>query len=177
MENNLMKNQHVDIEKMSDSEFLSWLYLERDREESIRNKPGWTIWALGAALISILYFIYSFLEENINNIELEKAIICSSAFLAVILYLSPFHSLLKVKRALDYKRFRELKDEAPFFYPFCVILVSITYSILIHKLDSDIIDKNDIILIFLWLLLAVLYGIGINNVSKYYHEIAPALGG
>ncbi len=32
------EKQYANVESMTDSEFLSWLYQERDREESIRDK-------------------------------------------------------------------------------------------------------------------------------------------
>jgi hypothetical protein len=167
-----MEKKYVNIEKMSDSEFLSWLYLERDREESIHNNPGWTNWALVAALISIICFMYSILLDNRNNINLYKSIVCSSLFIALFINFIPILSLFKVKRAIDIKRIRELKDEAPILYPLYVIFVSTIYFIIIIFNESSIFNA---IHCFPWIILASIYLIGLFNVVINRHKIAPAL--
>lgn len=167
-----MEKRYVNIEKMSDSEFLSWLYLERDREESIRNKPGWTNWALVAALISIICFTYSILLDNRHNVNLYKSIVCSSCFIALLICLTPWLSFIKVRRAIDIKRIRELKDEAPILYSSYVVVVSIIYFIIIINNESSVFDA---IHCFPWIILAFLYSIGLFNVAINKHKIAPAL--
>jgi hypothetical protein len=167
-----MEKKYVNIEKMSDSEFLSWLYLERDREESIHNNPGWTNWALAAALISIICFMYSILLDNRNNINLYKSIVCSSCFIALFINFIPILSSIKVKRAIDNKRIRELKDEAPILYPVYVIIVSAIYFIIIIFKESSVFDA---IHCFRWIILACLYLFGLFNVVINPHKIAPAL--
>ena len=47
-----MKKENI-IE-LSDSEFLSYLYAERDREESLNSYQGWNIWAIVGALVTVV---------------------------------------------------------------------------------------------------------------------------
>ena len=53
------KNKSNRITELSDSEFLSFLYSERDREESLNHFQGWNIWAVIGAMITVICTAYS----------------------------------------------------------------------------------------------------------------------
>lgn len=166
-----MEKQYVNIEKMSDSEFISWLYLERDREESIRNNPGWNNWALVAALISVICYMYSILIKN-SHINVYKSIIFSSWVIACFISIKPWFALFKVQRAIDLKRIRELKDEAPILDSCYIIFVSIIYSIIIIFKESGFIN---VVHYWPWMTLVCIYSVCLIYVAFNKHKIAPAL--
>lgn len=167
-----MEKQHINIENMTDSEFISWLYLERDREESIRNNPGWNNWALVAALISVICYMYSILIKN-PHINVYKSIIFSSWIISCFIWIKPWFALLKVQRAIDLKRIRELKDEAPILDSCYIIFVSIIFSIIIIFKESNFIN---IVHYWPWMTLACIYSASLIYVAINKHKIAPALG-
>lgn len=42
------------ITDLSDGEFLSFLFSERDRENALRQYQGWNIWALVGAIAAVV---------------------------------------------------------------------------------------------------------------------------
>ncbi|BCS84524.1 hypothetical protein prwr041_04170 [Prevotella herbatica] len=168
-----MGKQYVNIEKMTDSEFISWLYLERDREESIRNNPGWNNWALVAALISVICYMYSILLIKKPHINVYKSIIFSSWIITILIFIKPWFDLFKVKRAIDLKRIRELKDEAPILDSCYIIFVSIIYSTIIKFKEPIVIDAVNY---WAWMSLTCAFSISLIYVAINKHKIAPALG-
>ena len=53
----MVANKENKIKEMSDAEFLSFLYSERDREEKISIFQGWNIWAILGAIITIVLLV------------------------------------------------------------------------------------------------------------------------
>ena len=166
------EKQYVNVENMTDSEFISWLYLERDREESIRNNPGWNNWVLVAALISVICYMYSILIRN-PHINVYKSIIFSSLVIACLISIKSWFDILKEPRAIDYKRIRELKDEAPILDPCYIIFVSIIYSIIIKFKEPNFIDAVNY---WAWMTIACAFSISLIYIAINRHKIVPALG-
>ena len=54
---------------LSDAEFLSFLYQERDREESLNTYQGWNVWAVIGAMITIVCAGYRVLYSHSNEID------------------------------------------------------------------------------------------------------------
>lgn len=52
------------IPEMSDSEFLSFLYSERNRENDISQYQGWNTWVLIGAAITSLCAFYSTIKTG-----------------------------------------------------------------------------------------------------------------
>ena len=46
--------KRTEIYELPDGEFLSFLYSERDRENSLRQYQGWNIWALVGAISTVV---------------------------------------------------------------------------------------------------------------------------
>ena len=44
-----MDGKFTNLTNLSDSDFLNFLYSERDREKSLSEKNGWTNWAIAGA--------------------------------------------------------------------------------------------------------------------------------
>ena len=43
----------IDFSKMSETDFLNFLYSERGREESLNSYQGWNLWAAFGAMITV----------------------------------------------------------------------------------------------------------------------------
>lgn len=126
----MAKYDSINIEAMSDEEFLSWLYLERNREEDIKKNVGWNNWLLGGslfALISYVYFHYSgcWQSDIINNI-----VAFTSMVFGYIIGILPSFIIFKKHRAYNNKRVRKLWDEAPILFLSCELLIALIYIIL-----------------------------------------------
>ena len=63
-----MMDDHNNILSMSDAEFLSFLYAEREREESLNSYQGWNLWAVIGAMIAVACAIYSIICNHQNEI-------------------------------------------------------------------------------------------------------------
>jgi len=55
-----MGEKKLFVSEMTDSEFVSFLYSERDRENGLSLYQGWNNWAIAGALITIIYNIYNY---------------------------------------------------------------------------------------------------------------------
>jgi len=54
-----VEEEHVfKVTELSDAEFLSYLYAERDREESLNSYQGWNSWAVVGASITVVCAAY-----------------------------------------------------------------------------------------------------------------------
>ena len=63
---NLTIDKRMTISDMPDSEFLSFLYSERDRENSISEyHQGWSNWALVGSIITIACFVYATVKDSV----------------------------------------------------------------------------------------------------------------
>lgn len=112
--------ENIIIKGLSDAEFLSFLYSERDREESLNSYQGWNIWAVVGALITVSCVAYRVLVAHIGEIDRVRTFYLLSFYLGSIFCF--WHTVLFVlsfigrKRAKDYKRLKYLKDVAPIPY-------------------------------------------------------------
>jgi hypothetical protein len=54
-----VKEKHdFKVTELSDAEFLSYLYAERDREESLNSYQGWNLWVVIGAMITVACAVY-----------------------------------------------------------------------------------------------------------------------
>ena len=84
-----MDGKFTNLTNLSDSDFLNFLYSERDREKSLSEKNGWTNWAIAGAMITVIYSLYVTLR-NINLVDWEQVLLYSSGSLALISVLITF---------------------------------------------------------------------------------------
>lgn len=60
--------RNIDIPKaigdLTDAEFLSFLYSERDREDSLSQWQGWNNWALAGAFVAVMWTAYSIWKDH-----------------------------------------------------------------------------------------------------------------
>jgi len=148
------------ITDLTDAEFLSFLYSERDREESLNSYQGWNVWAVAGALITVVCAIYGILSAHIDEIDRIRVLYLVSRCLGTIfLYwqaVSFYMSFMERKRAKDYKKIKFLKDVAPIPYLIVVTACSLlmTIGFIIVNIVNDF-DWN--VMSISWIVLAVSY--------------------
>jgi len=148
------------ITDLTDAEFLSFLYSERDREESLNSYQGWNVWAVAGALITVVCTIYGILSAHIDEIDRIRVLYLVSRCLGTIfLYwqaVSFYMSFMERKRAKDYKKIKFLKDVAPIPYLIVVTACSLlmTIGFIIVNVVNDF-DWN--VMSISWIVLAVSY--------------------
>lgn len=146
------------LTEMSDAEFLSFLYAERDREESLNSYQGWNSWAVIGALITVVCAAYGIISKHITDLNRLRTLYLVSMYLGTIFgfwYAGLFYmSFLKRKRATDYKRIKRLKDVAPIPYLIVVTVCSthLAFGFLIAPCDNR---WNGVTIS--WIVLAVCY--------------------
>ena len=162
------EKQYANVENMTDSEFISWLYLERDREESIHKLPGWNTWIIITALISIINFIYFFLTESKDIINVYQSIVFSSWIITLLIDIYPLFTLVEKKRAIDHNRIRELKDQAPILYAMCITFVTFSYFIVLCITKPSSVS---FLHYWPWAALFLLYLLALTYIGIYKNKI------
>ncbi len=132
----MAENKNDRIIGLSDSEFLSFLYAERDRENDHRQFQGWNIWALAGAIVTVCCAIYYIVKDNWGSLCFSQFLYCSSLIVAFVLCYIPVVSLLSKNRAFDYKKLKTIKDVSPSSYLLIGLLASVAFAILIPVFDK-----------------------------------------
>lgn len=129
------------ITEFADPEFLSFLYAERERENSLNKYQGWNIWALVGALVTVVCAGYGILKESsylICSRQVAYMVSCMFAFVLLVYpYLQIFTFFLRSRRGIDDKKIRTLKDILPYYYMGLSTAVAGSLSAIIPLLDTD----------------------------------------
>lgn len=148
----------IDINNFSESEFLNWLYLERNREDSIVKTHGWNTWVLIGALLSLLAFLYTKCINTETSIQYKYLVTITSLFISIITSYSWVRYLWERDRGCDVKKLRTLFEQSPMLNNIYMLFVSILYYVLSALMN---LDK---MLEWLWLICVGLYLCAILNV-------------
>ena len=138
------------IADLSNAEFTSFLFLERNRENSLSDYHGWNNWALGGAIVSVILAGYTLLKNNPSLAALNVLyyVDCLSAlFLA-------YHSWARLftrVRGVDFSKVRMLKEVFPIVNVVFIFLFAIASTILIPITDGF----NSVF--WLWLIIVLVY--------------------
>lgn len=100
------------ILNLNDSEFISFLYSERDRENSLSQYQGWNNWALAGAIIAILCFVYATIKDA-GQIDSMQCIYYATGSIAFFLAYHTWLSFFERKRGHDFTRVRLLREKTP----------------------------------------------------------------
>lgn len=123
------------IPELSDSEFISFLYSERDREHSISEYHGWNNWALVGSIITVACFVYSTVY-NASSVDWNKVLYYVIGSIAFFLTYHTWLRLFKRQRGYDYTRVRLLKEMTPWTEIVLSLTVAIVAIVLIIVYDS-----------------------------------------
>ena len=128
------------ITGLSDAEFLSFLYSEREREESLNSYQGWSAWAVIGALITVICAGYTIAANKGDEINILRVGYILSSIAGLCICFRPYFLILKLifskERRYDVKRIKYLEDVCPKLYLWFTFLISITFSIFIPINDS-----------------------------------------
>lgn len=112
-----------DISKLSDSDFLNFLYLERSRHNDKKTSAGWTLWAIWGSILALAIFLYQTLKVNKLDYVLCYYILASfSPCVVLVVYLSERIRLFSYG---DSKHIVRLKDAAPKLFLFYISLINL----------------------------------------------------
>lgn len=130
-----MDNNKSTIPDLSDTEFISFLYSERDRENSLSLYQGWNYWALIGAIITILSVAYSALKGS-ASIDWMRTTYYATGVIAFFLAYHSLFKFFKRKRGYDFSRVSLLKEVTPWVDSCLVVAVALSAIVLIIIYDS-----------------------------------------
>jgi len=129
---NIWKNKG--ITDLSDAEFLSFLYAERDRENGISQYHGWNNWVLIGAFVSVMCAGYVIVRDN-YSCSWRDVLYYSGGMMAYFLLYHSWSKVFKRKRAVDFSKVRMLKEVVPYVHLGFVFLCGIASVVLIATMD------------------------------------------
>ena len=133
------------ISELPDAEFLSFLYAERDRENSLCQYQGWNNWALAGAIITVSGVMYAILKDS-AQLDWIRVVYSATGIIAFFL---AYHSLLGVfkrERGHDFTKVRLLKEMTPWTDVGLCMITAITAVVLI------LIKDRSSLLMWLWII-------------------------
>ena len=160
----MKKEQRPILEELSKSEFLSFLYAEREREDQLNKTYGWTSYALLGVIIALICSLYRVIIKDIHCIDGPEVVIYLSTICAVILYIILFWNFLYKRHVYHPGKVKLLKEvfpKAEFVITFIIVVGVFVCSIHYNMVD---ILWTWIILLFIWLITFVFACIFKNEV-------------
>jgi hypothetical protein len=126
-----MDEQSKHILGMDDSDFLSFLYAERDRENSLSQFQGWNNWALVGAFVAAACAGFS-IAQGCNNLNWKDVFYFSGGLFSIyLIYNSWWRFATKRERGVDFSKVRMLKEVVPIVQIVFIILTAIASAIII----------------------------------------------
>lgn len=128
------------MEELTDAEFLSFLYAERDREESLNSYQGWNAWVVIGAMITVVCTVYSITCNHQDGIDwLNMSYFASGIIGFCFCYRSWgkfILSFLERKRGVDYRKVKYLKEVAPIPYLVVALFCSVAFAVFFPLTNS-----------------------------------------
>lgn len=150
------EKKSLKINELSDGEFLSYLYAERDREESLNHFQGWNIWAVAGAMVTVVYAAYSIICNHPVGINRLRTGYLVSDYVSRLFFLwfvvVSVKSFVERKRATDIKKLKYLKDVAPI--PYLIVATICTVELALFFIFAEQDSLWDIVPVS-WMVLAV----------------------
>lgn len=157
-----MEEKNKRIIELSDSDFLSFLYAEREREESLNSFQGWNNWAVAGAIVAALCACYNILKSN-SQIDVLNTAYYLSGILSALFCLRPYSFLFSRKRGIDYLKVKFLKDVAPKHYLSFALFFSVVFSVFFPVVDKE---SPWSIVSIVWIIATVIFLITVLAVYK-----------
>ena len=154
------------ITDLTDAEFLSFLYSERDREGRLSRWQGWNNWALVGAFVAVMWTTYSIWKEHCY-VRGYDVIYYTSGIMSIFLSICLWINLFKKERGIDISRLRWLKEVYPYHLTLIALGCSFTFSLLIAAKDGYC---N---LFWLWSILGFFFVITLVSLICYRNRIMP----
>ena len=131
-----MNKKKTPIQGLNDSEFISFLFAERDRENNLCQYQGWNNWVLSGAIFTLICFIYYTIKDA-GQIDLMRCVYYATGLVSIFLAYNSWLLFFKRKRGNDYTRVRFLKEKTPWMDAALAIITSITAFVFILVYDCS----------------------------------------
>ena len=141
--------EKLHIGNLADSDFISFLYSERERENSLSEFQGWNNWALAGAIVTVICSGYAFLKLN-PSLDVTRVLYNTSCLIAFFLAYHSWTNIFRRERAVDFSKVRMMKEVIPIIKLVFVFVCAIASSITIAVVDRC----NEVV----WLWVSVIAG-------------------
>lgn len=163
------KSNH--IVGLSDADFLSFLYSERNRENSLSQHNGWNNWALVGAFVASFCAGYATVKESFEFSWLDVLYYAGGLFALFLIYHSWWRLLTKRERGVDFSKVRMLREVVPYVQIAFIIICAIVSTVLISIFDSvNTVFWYWIAALGIMIVLLVVVSILRNKVVPSYYE-------
>lgn len=159
-------NRQTLITDLSESEFVSFLYSERDRENSLSQYHGWSDWALIGAIITVLGIIYTTIKDA-AQIDWMRSLYYATGSIAFFLAYHSWLQLFKRERGHDFSRVRLLKEMTPWVDAALTLMTAIASIVLI------IINDGLSPVSWTWIVILVLQVVVLTVALIYRNKVVP----
>lgn len=163
----MSKDNKTRLPELTDNEFLSFLYSERERENNLSQFQGWNNWALAVAIISVICAVYSLMKDN-SSLNTIKIIYSTSSIIAFFWAYHSWTWVFRRARGIDFSKVRMMREVMPTVKIVFVFICAITYSILVSTLD----ESN--LVFWLWVSVIIAFSLAFSVSRCYKDKIVPA---
>ena len=170
MKNKEKNKRNIEIPKaigdLTDAEFMSFLYSERDREDSLSQWQGWNNWALAGAFVAVMWTAYS-IWKNHCYVEGYDVIYYTSGIMAICLTLYSWFYFIKRERGIDFSKMRWLKEVFPYHLVLIALGCSLVFSLFIA------VEDGYCYLFWLWSVMGILLVLALVSLFLYKDRVMP----
>lgn len=153
---------------MDDSDFISFLYAERDREYSLGQFQGWNNWALIGAFVAAACSGFSMVRGSGNLNWIDVLYFSGGLFAIFLIYNSWWRFFTKRERGVDFSKVRMLKEVVPTIQIVFIILSALTSAIIVPIFDGF----NRVF--WGWIVLLLVMAIVIGFIVCLKNKLVPA---
>lgn len=147
--NNMDDKKKESILNLDETDFISYLYCERERENNLSQVPGWSNWALFGAMVAVLWTAYGIAKGT--TINYNSLLYFMSGFIALFWNYRSWDNFFKRERGIDYGRVKFLKHVFPKVDLGMIYICSLFFVVAFikdHKIEP---------IVWLWLAVIFLY--------------------
>lgn len=159
------EKQHIG--NLTDSEFISFLYSERERENSLSEFHGWNNWALAGAIVTVICSGHAIGKLN-PSLDVTKVLYYASCLIAFFLAYHSWATFFRRKRAVDFSKVRMMKEVIPIIKLVFVFVCALASAIYIAIVDSC----N--IVFWLWISVIIAYTIALCIALYKKEKVVPS---
>lgn len=160
--------EKLHIGNLADSDFISFLYSERERENSLSEFHGWNNWALAGAIVTVICSGYAVLKLN-PSLDVTRVLYNTSCLIAFFLTYHSWTNIFKRERAVDFSKVRMMKEVIPIIKLVFVFVCAIASSITIA-----VVDRCNVVF-WLWVSVIAAYMITLIIALCTKEKVVPSL--
>lgn len=160
--------EKLHIGNLADSDFISFLYSERERENSLSEFHGWNNWALAGAIVTVICSGYAVLKLN-PSLDVTRVLYNTSCLIAFFLAYHSWTNIFRRERAVDFSKVRMMKEVIPIIKLVFVFVCAIASSITIA-----VVDRCNVVF-WLWVSVIAAYMITLIIALCTKEKVVPSL--